>query len=319
MKSFEQLRQYRQQQIVKVSTSHQLLNEFHDELMKGIVHTALKKVESEWGPPPAHFAFFLMGSAGRFEQTIWSDQDHGIIYDGLEEHQDYYLQLGTKITEGLSLCGYELCEGNVMSSNPLWCKSLKKWEEQLIQWLEKATWNSIRNYSIFFDSRVLVGDKSLLLKLKELSFSQIDKSPHLITRFKQNIGNVKKAIGLFGQFLPKQYGEKAGTIHLKETIFFPYVNALRLIAIQEQMTKSSTLSRFHQLPEKFSTLKIYEKDFINLLNNRLCLLLDCKNYDEVHFIKISNLTTKEKHELKRIAKNGYRLYEETKALIDKGV
>lgn len=72
-----------------ISTDHEKLNLFHDELIKKTVQLAMEKVQGDWGDPPAPFAFFLMGSAGRFEQSVWSDQDHGIIFAGSPSCKSY--------------------------------------------------------------------------------------------------------------------------------------------------------------------------------------------------------------------------------------
>lgn len=260
-----------------------------------------------------------MGSAGRFEQALWSDQDHGIIYTGTEKHQQYFQKLGLEISEGFSLCGYERCDGKVMASNELWCRSVHQWEAQLTKWLMDETWASLRNFSIFFDSRVLMGDKNLLAHLKTHCFKQIDQSNHVYTRLVGNMGNMRKPIGLFGHFLTEKYGPYAGTIHLKQRIFFPYVNAIRLLALREKVFKSSTISRVRELSDKFRHIKLYEEEFMRLLELRLKLQQDCKNYEEVQHIPISNLTKADKRQLKRITNSGYKLWKETKSILLKGV
>lgn len=61
MKSFQEVKTYRYENIAKVSLNHLELNLFHDDLMRRIIKIALRNLESEWGPPPAHFAFFFNG------------------------------------------------------------------------------------------------------------------------------------------------------------------------------------------------------------------------------------------------------------------
>ncbi|WP_245546982.1 DUF294 nucleotidyltransferase-like domain-containing protein [Evansella cellulosilytica] len=312
------MKKWRADNIYKVSMDHQKLNAFHDELMKQIVHTALEKVKSESGLPPAHFAFFLMGSAGRAEQAIWSDQDHGIIFDGDKKDEQYFLKLGSEISEGFAICGYELCEGNVMASNPLWCKSLVDWEKQILNWFDEDSWTSIRNFTIFFDSRVLVGKHKLLEQLKEIAFNKLSHEKHLMNRLIDNVGRIKKTLGVFGQFLPEQYGEHAGAIHLKHAVFFPYVNALRLLAIYERVSDPSTLARFQKLPSNYDhSLKLYRRDFNNLLDFRLRSFENAKDYHDVHYLNIKSLSKSEREALKVIVKRGIKLFNETKLVIEK--
>jgi CBS domain-containing protein len=313
------LKQWREQMITSVANDYEKLNIFHDELMKKAINIAIEKVKSEQGEPPVHFAFFLMGSSGRGEQSVWSDQDHGIIFDGPNECNPYFLTLGKEISTVLKVVGYAYCDGKVMASNPLWCKSKTEWEKQINEWLNEQSWESIRYFSTFFDSRVLTGKNHLLVELKEFSFLEVEKDPHLYHRFIENVSHIKKGIGLFGQLLSSSHGQEAGSINIKEKVFFPYVNSLRIIAMKEHLTVPSTLSRFHHLPNSYHHIKGYKNDFIKLLNYRLHFQRDSKSYEKVHLLKVDRLTKNEKQELKRIMKNGYRLFSETRAIIEKGV
>ncbi|UFT99658.1 DUF294 nucleotidyltransferase-like domain-containing protein [Radiobacillus kanasensis] len=315
---YKAIKKWRYEKMKDVCTNHFELNALHDEVMKRTVHESIRKVEGEWGCAPAPFAFFLMGSAGRFEQSIWSDQDHGIIYQGEMKHQSYFLALGEEIKNGLVEVGYEECDGKVMSSNPLWCQSRIDWKGQIMSWLEEASWQSLRHFSTFFDSRVLIGSDDYLEELKQCAFLIIRENPRLYKRFIDNVDFIKKGVGVFGQLLPELHGEQSGSIHLKKTVFFPYVNALRLLALKEEITSPSTLSRFETLPEQMYVLiGKYEQDFMKLLAFRLRSRKDARNYKEVHHIPLHTLTKEEKHELKLLMKTGYKLFSETKAILEK--
>ncbi|MFA9557059.1 DUF294 nucleotidyltransferase-like domain-containing protein [Evansella sp. AB-rgal1] len=315
MNSYKQIKKWREEVLPSVSTDHIKLNTLHDDIMKQIITISIEKVSSEWGPPPTHFAFFLMGSAGRFEQALFSDQDHGIIFEGGKNEEAYFLALGSEIVEGFAICGYERCDGNVMASNTLWCKSRNDWQLQIANWLQEKSWQSLRNFSIFFDSRVLYGEVDFLNRLKELSFQHIEEDKMLYERLVDNVGYVKKGIGVLGQILTDSYGEHAGKIHVKEKAFFPYINALRLLALKEKIFLPSTLSRFRSLPSNYVHLREYQHYFNRLLHIRLLLLESASAYDEVHHITVKNLSKSEKRELKQCMVKGYELFRETKALV----
>ncbi|MBD8071513.1 DUF294 nucleotidyltransferase-like domain-containing protein [Bacillus sp. PS06] len=313
------LRKWREETIATVGSDYQKLNTFHDELIRKAFLIAIEKVKSVQGDPPAHFAFFLMGSSGRGEQSVWSDQDHGMIFDGSEKCNSYFLALGEEVSTIMSELGYAYCDGKVMSSNPLWCKSKQQWQKQIEDWLDEQSWESIRHFTTFFDSRVLIGDQQLLLELKEYVFLRLERDHGLYQRFVENVSHLKKGIGLFGQLLTTDHGEEAGTINMKEKVFFLYVNSLRILALKEGLTVASTISRFNNLPDSYETIKGYKKDFVDLLQFRLAFQKDSKSYENVHLLKISRLTKQEKQELKRIMKNGYKLFADTRAIIEKGV
>lgn len=317
LRRYEQVKILRDQKMTSVSTDHQKLNEFHDQLMKEVVQIALEKVESEWGKPPTHFAFFVMGSAGRREQSIWSDQDHGIVYEATAGYQDYFLTLGKEITKGLAIVGYEQCDGDVMASNPLWCKSSLAWELQILDWLDESDWESLRYFSTFFDSRVLLGDEELLLKLKNVAFSKLDEEPRLYKRLYENVGFIKKGVGIFGQLLPEEKGEETGTINLKQTIVFPYVNSLRILAMLEKIPYPSTIERFQHLPKEYEIIKNYDANFLKLLTYRLYFQRNAVSYKKVHLLHVKLMSSREKECLKELMKNGRILFKETKDIIDK--
>ncbi|WP_245830951.1 DUF294 nucleotidyltransferase-like domain-containing protein [Sediminibacillus massiliensis] len=316
LKSYVEIKRYRDRYMSSVSSDHKKMNLLHDELIRNTVHVAMDKVQEELGGPPAPFAFFLMGSAGRFEQSVWSDQDHGIVFDGEDSFTDYFLALGEEITHGLATVKYEYCDGKVMSSNPLWCRSVQEWKKQLSSWLEKATWESLRHFSTFFDSRVLLGESSMLRVQKQEAFSILQNNPGLYIRLMENFDFIKKGIGIFGQLLPEQHGLNSGNIHLKQTAFFPYVNSLRLLALKNQIYSPSTLSRFKQLPDKYQSVKSYEGDFVDLLQFRLHFRKDAKSYKEVHHVPLNSMGKNEKHQLKQLMKHGYKLFDETKKIIE---
>lgn len=319
MKDYVELKQWREMTMKTASNTHQDLNKFHDNLMRRTVQLALEKMISEWGNPPARFDFFVMGSAARFEQSIWSDQDHGIIFEGSDELQPYFLKLGSEIAHAFSIVGYDLCDGNVMASNTMWCQSVTSWKQQLLLWLEEESLKSLRYFSTFFDSRVIIGNNNNLHILKETAFSKLDDYPILYTRLLENVEHLNKGIGPFGQLLIKSNGAQAGTLNIKETVLFPYVNSLRLLALKEKITQPSTFSRFKYLPASYHTIKGYESDFINLLKYRLAFQKNADSYKTVHLVKVENLTKREKSELKRIMNNGYKLFSKTKVILEKGV
>ncbi|EIJ82193.1 hypothetical protein PB1_04635 [Bacillus methanolicus PB1] len=282
---------------------------------------SISRINKDLGPAPSPFSFFVMGSAGRFEQGIWSDQDHGIIYDENSQNaKEYFLTLGKEISEGLFQAGYAFCDGGVMASNPLWCKSFPEWMQQLTDWILESSWESIRNLLIFIDGRSLHGEQSYIKKLKEIIFHSSQKE-NLLARMLDNTMHLKKGVGILGQFLVETHGIHSGMINLKETAFFPFVNSIRLLAIKENIMETSTLSRLHNLSEKVMPIqhkKLIEEQFIKLLNFRLTLC-NHSDYESGHFLDIEKLSKEQKREMKNIIKIGTHLYQEIRKLAGKEV
>lgn len=319
MNSYLEIRRFRDDQIIWVSRNHLQLNQLHDEIITRVIHVSVKQMEERYGPLPCPFTFFMMGSAGRFEQSVWSDQDHGIIFQQQGTRiQTYFLALGKEISQGLQLAGYNFCDGGVMASNPLWCKSQSEWKKQLAYWAIDSTWESIRQLLIFIDGRTLYGEAGYLENLKKGVYQTIHNE-NLLKKVLNNTLHLKKAIGVLGQLLVETHGPHTGSINIKEKALFPYVNAVRLLAIKGNIHETSTLSRLERLPENELPLikkELYKNHFLKLLNLRLSLSKP-DNYENSHYLPIASLSKRQKQEVKEILKNGAALYRYVRNLVEK--
>ena len=160
----------------------------------------------ELGPPPAAFAFIAMGSQGRQEQTLLTDQDNGIIFAPAENADptsvaDYFLRLGARVCDGLNRAGYPLCRGKVMASNPRWCRSLPDWIAGFDEWVHKSEPQEIIDLSIFFDFRTVYGDAELTHELRRHIHAALLDQPAFFHHFAQNALTVQAALPPAGQHL----------------------------------------------------------------------------------------------------------------------
>lgn len=315
--SYQEVRQLRNQQIKEFSFDHFKLNQLHDHIMTQVVKIAIDNIKEKYGSPPAPFSFFVMGSAGRFEQAVWSDQDHGIIYEETDSAaENYFLHLGKEISEGLYQAGYEFCRGGVMAGNTAWCKSRKNWHQQITNWISESSWEAIRNLLILIDSRSLYGEAEYLHQLKKSLFQAIQKE-NMYQRIFENTMYFQKGVGILGQFLVEEYGKNAGTLNLKEKVLFPFVNAIRFLAVKENIIESPTLVRLDKLSAKLLPNKdIYVSQFLLLLNYRL-LYGNHKDYETGHFLSIGKLSKVEKKELREIIKTATSLCQYVRRLVEK--
>ncbi|MFP7299210.1 DUF294 nucleotidyltransferase-like domain-containing protein [Neobacillus niacini] len=319
MNSYLEIKRFRDDQMIRVSHNHFQLNQLHDEIIHSVITLSIGQMIERSGPIPCPFTFFMMGSAGRFEQALWSDQDHGIIYQEQgTKINEYFLELGKEISQGLHLAGYVYCDGGVMASNPLWCKSLPQWRRQLADWLDDSSWELIRQLLIFIDGRSLYGNAGLLENLKMEVYQNIHKQ-NLIKKLLSNTLHLKKGRGILGQILVETHGPHSGALNIKEKALFPYVNAIRLLAIRGNIIETSTLSRLENLQESdLSSIKreLYKQQFLKLLNFRLSHA-KTDNYENSHYLPITALSKEQKEEVKAILKNGAALYRYVRNLVDK--
>ncbi|RKD68120.1 CBS domain-containing protein [Sinobaca qinghaiensis] len=317
--SYEDIKQLKESQVNEIAEDPMKLNDAHDEWIKETIALAIQKVESERGPSPAHFAFFLMGSAGRKEQATFSDQDHGIVFDGSdEEHQSYFLKVGEEIREGMAHVGYPRCEGKVMASHPRWCHSIDGWKEQIDGWIETDTWETLRHLLTFVDARTLVGETEFLEEIKNHVFQKAQENPSLLKRMSENTSYLHKGVNAFGRLLPEDKGAYTGSMHIKDVGFFPYVHAMRLLAIKESIQEAGTASRMDQTSEKYPFVQGKKDHFNHMLDLRASFSKKQKTYDDVHYVPIEELDKDEKQQLKKALKEGKNLFQQTKKHMESG-
>jgi PAS domain S-box-containing protein len=209
----------------------------------------------ELGPPPAEFAFIAMGSQGRQEQTLLTDQDNGIIYS-LPEGVDplilkqYFLQLGGFVCAGLDHAGYSLCRGSVMANNPRWCRSISEWIEGFSGWVQNPEAQEIINLSIFFDFRTVFGQAALTHELRRFIHSTLVEDTAFFHHFARNALLFKPPIRLPGNiYLGGGASDHSGEINLKDATM-PIVSFARLYALRNQVNQTHTIERIEELADR---------------------------------------------------------------------
>ena len=122
-----------------------------------IIRFSLEKA----GPPPCRFSFLTMGSEGREEQTLISDQDNAIVYEDAKDPENtkaYFDSLAVFICDQLDTAGYSFCKGGNMAKNPKWCQPLSQWKTYFNTWIRTSNPENLLYSSIFFDFRGTYGD-----------------------------------------------------------------------------------------------------------------------------------------------------------------
>ncbi|MBM7563708.1 DUF294 nucleotidyltransferase-like domain-containing protein [Paenibacillus sacheonensis] len=230
------------------------LNEVHDALIRRAVALSEEKLARMGeGSPPVPYAYLLFGSGGREEQTLTSDQDSGLVYadpedpSQLEEVARYFGLFAQTVVMTLQQLGYPPCEGEVVSSNPLWCQSLSQWTGKLDLWFKEPDWERVRYLLIVADCRIVAGQPFVWLALKEHFFMLMLSTDRIAESMLNNTMRHKVLLGVFGQLFKEHYGEDAGSLDLKYGAYIPMVNAIRLLAIQAGIRATATMTRIEDL------------------------------------------------------------------------
>lgn len=221
-------------------------------------HTVCRVIElciAEHGDPGIPFTWLCFGSEGRREQTLHTDQDNGILFAADDAAhaasiRAQLLPLAGKINEALAECGFTLCKGNIMASNPELCLSQSEWAARFDRFIRSATPENLLSSSIYFDFRVIWGEPVQA----EQVFDEVLRKVHANTLFQrmlaQNALAQRPAIGRFRDFVVARSGSEKDTLDLKRQGLWPFVDGARLLALSNGVAECNTLERFSQLKAK---------------------------------------------------------------------
>ena len=228
-----------------------LISLFADSVAEQLLQRALE--EEEFGPAPVPFVFLGMGSEGRQEQTLKTDQDNAIVFadvpdSELEATQQYFLRLGEWVCSRLDQIGYDYCKGNVMAQNPQWCQPLSKWRDYFRHWVLTPEPQAVLEASIFFDFRPIFGDpriaEQLRLHLQELLHERQAKL--FLLHMARNAGNMPVPLNWLGKLSLERRGPHAQTFDLKKAMT-PIVDYARLLCLEQRNDANSTMDRLDWL------------------------------------------------------------------------
>ena len=234
----------------------QIITELFDRLTSKVIQTCEQEMIKEgYGPPPVSYSWITMGSSGRQEQFIKTDQDNGIIYDNVsddkkEQVAKYFLLLGEKVAEGLHRCGFAKCEGNVMASNPQWCRSFNDWREAINEWVEVLNPENIRMMTIFLDFRHLCGKKSLCDLLRNFVIRKFQKSATALHFLVMDDLEYRVPLGFFKQIVTEKSKEHRNMVNLKTAAYVHLIDCLRAFSLREGIVETNTLKRLELLAKK---------------------------------------------------------------------
>ena len=263
------------------------------------------------GQPPVEFALMILGSEGRKEQTLKTDQDNAIIFKDVSkkdapEVKKYFLKFGEKICTLLDQAGYAFCKGNVMAMNPKWCQPLSTWKKYYSSWIHAAEPENLLQASIFFDFSLGYGNKDYIDSLHQHLFDSLEGWPGFFRHLTENAMYFTPPLGFFFNFLVESKGKHRDAFDIKSAMM-PIVDFARIYALKNKMEETNTLERLRQLNIKKVLYRQgyeeLEKAYSFLLQLRLARqitsIIDEKAEPD-NYIKPKELTRIEQKMLKEI-------------------
>ncbi|KAB2953000.1 CBS domain-containing protein [Heliorestis acidaminivorans] len=288
------------------------ITSLYDRLVRHCVDLALQNLESQGhGKAPVPFCWLQMGSAGRGEQFILTDQDHFLVYANAvaseeKEVEQYFALLGQEIVRHLEQAGYAPCKGKMMASERQWRGSLTQWEERLRSWMVHATNEKLMLAQNFFSFRFVYGDPVLYGRFLEGIYSQLDRSGIFLFRLAQV--EKEQPVPQLGDPIRSLFRLERKSIDLKKEALFPFHHALQILSLHHGVIDGTPRKRIQHLVEK----EAMTAEFADNLNDAFSTVMRIrveyawKKYERQEeassVIPFSYLRSNEKDELVRALK-----------------
>ncbi len=222
-----------------------VITTLYDRLVRHCVDLAVEEVTAVHGRPPAAFAFFQMGSGGRGEQFLLTDQDHFLVYEEAEVEAEkgkaYFTALGEKITAWLEHAGYKPCDGNMMASFASWRGTITRWQERLRTWGLRATNENILLGHNFLSFRFLYGDDMLADRFKGMVNEQLQSSRIFLYRAAEE--EKHNPVPTLDHPIRALFRMKKETIDIKKNALFPLHHSLQILSTKNGMIEGTPKER----------------------------------------------------------------------------
>ncbi len=203
------------------------------------------------------WCWLAFGSEGRDEQTFVTDQDNGIVFAcddtaAVDSLRQRFLTFALDVNKDLDRCGFTLCKGNIMASNPQWCLTLDEWKEQFSTWIRVPQPEALLNATIFFDFRPLFGKVELAESLRRHLLIQTQSSPMFLKAMAHNALDVEPPLGKIRDFLTDLEPGHPGKIDLKKYGSRIFVDVARIYALSTGVHNSNTVQRLRLASQRLS-------------------------------------------------------------------
>ena len=238
-------------QLLDRGVKAEIVNQMITTVADTIAVTVIEGVIEEVGPPPAKFVFMVLGSEGRKEQTLKTDQDNAIIYEDKANEQremvrEYFLNFASIVSERLDTIGISFCEGGFMAKNSKWTHSLSHWKRNYRTWMEESDPDAVLKIATFFDCRYLFGEELIMDELKAFLHEELENPRHrFLHHMAQNALQYEPPLTFFKNIRTFSKGNQQ-VFNLKKTMT-PIVDLVRAYALRNRIFKTNTGERLDAL------------------------------------------------------------------------
>ncbi|HEX9078398.1 MAG TPA: DUF294 nucleotidyltransferase-like domain-containing protein, partial [Desulfuromonadaceae bacterium] len=222
----------------------QIISSLNDQ----VIGRALDLEYTGQAPEGITVCWVALGSEGRHEQTLTTDQDNGIIFEAPEgmtpdKARELLLPLAKKVNHALDRIGFPLCKGNIMAMSPDCCLSYKEWQTRFVTWITEPTPEALLNASIFFDFRHLYGDARLTDRLRAWLVDAVKGEARFFHLLVENALQRTPPLGFFRDFVVEDHPDCPSSLDVKASGVTLFVDAARVYGLAHGITRSNTRQR----------------------------------------------------------------------------
>jgi len=252
----------------------------------------IQGVLEELGPPPVRFAFLALGSDGRGEQTLLTDQDNALLFQDPDPGdprpvRDYFLKLGEMVCTRLDQTGYRFCKGGVMASRPEWCRSLSEWKEAYHRWLsppeDQGAGRSLLEISIFYDFVPVYGDRLLARELRNFMNRERETGQswdNFLYSMAETASRFSPPVNFRGRIQVSLTEEKDEVFDIKKALS-PLVLFARIYALQHGLVETGTVERLRAL----TSLGVFSEERYLELEHAFNYLMELRFWDQIDSLR----------------------------------
>ncbi|NOE33121.1 MULTISPECIES: DUF294 nucleotidyltransferase-like domain-containing protein [unclassified Ruegeria] len=232
-------------QLVAGGNRHEIVTRLITDIADTATRRLLALAEAELGPPPVPYLWLACGSQGRQEQTGVSDQDNCLMLDDsvTDEDMAYFTRLAKFVSDGLDICGYFYCPGDMMATNPRWCQPVRVWRDYFTGWIAKPNPEAQMLASVMFDLRPIGGAFELFADLQADTLAAARANSIFVAHMISNSLKHTPPLGLLRGFATIRSGEHRNTLDLKHNGVVPVVDLARIYTLQGELTEANTRAR----------------------------------------------------------------------------
>ena len=276
------------------------------EIISAINKRAIELAILDLGSPPARFAWLSIGSQGRKEQLLLTDQDSILIFedvaaDKYRDVKDYFIKLSKRVTTILEKVGFLYCPNGHMASNMTWCKSLTDWVKQYNNWMKTPGEITDEMSSIFFDYEIVFGENKIEDAITEVIFNNVKNNNLFFDYLGNDTLRKNPPLNFFKKFNLEEEGENKGKFDIKTKAIMPLIDGARLFILSMQIKGvNNTYLRFKQLAmadPKYSEIYLNCAEAFQVLS-KYRTLEGLKNDSTGQFINIDELSKIDREKIK---------------------